>query len=359
MSRAAALLDRTAELVDIASVSHDERAIADHLEALLRSSEELEVVRIGENVVARSARDRPQRLLLGGHLDTVPPKGNERAQRGDDVVTGVGSADMKGGLAILVELARGLGDLSTDVTFVFYAREEVARRHSGLLELDGTDPKLLTCDAAVLLEPTGAVVEAGCQGVLRVELSLGGVAAHSARPWTGRNAIHRAGAVLSRIAAFEERRPVLDGCEFHESLQVVRIEGGGAANVVPDVVHLTVSHRFAPDRNVATAYEALEHFFSEVLEPDLADRLELVESAPSAPPSLGHPLLATLVKLAGAPPRAKLAWTDVAFFAERGRPAANFGPGDPLLAHTAGEKVSGEALERTYAALSALLAMPL
>ncbi len=349
------LLDATARLVDIPSVSRDEGAIADFVEDRLRSSSHLDVVRIEHNVVARTVLGRAERVILAGHLDTVPAAGNARAVVAGTRCSGVGSTDMKGGLAVMLALAERAAAAERDLTFVFYAAEEVARSESGLLVLDRQRADLLAGDVAILLEPTNAVIEAGCQGVLRFAVTVAGRRAHSARPWVGRNAIHRLGALLVHVGAFPERQPKIDGVVFHESLQAVAVEGGVAGNVIPDRARLLLSHRFAPDRDVDAATAAVTEYLAPCLDAQEGDTLEILESAPSAPPSLDHPVLAQLVGLSGAAPVAKTAWTDVAFFASRGTPAANFGPGDPLLAHTDGEFVEQENLERVARALTALL----
>ena len=349
------LLERTAALVDIASVSRDERAIADALEPGLRAAPHLEVVRIGDNLVARTDTGAPRRLVLAGHLDTVPAAGNERARREADRCYGLGAADMKGGIAVMADLATAVVPSGLDVTYVFYVCEEIARAHSGLLAIEAVRPELLLGDAAVLLEPTAAVVEAGCQGIIRVHVHIGGRRAHSARPWVGTNAIHRSSALLALLARYGEAHVVIDGCEYRESVQAVAINGGVAGNVVPDEVVVRVSHRFAPNRSVETAYAELEAVLLEVLEAREGDWIELEDSAPAAPPSLAHPLLAQLVDATAAPPAAKLGWTDVAFFFERGIPALNYGPGDGLLAHSPDEFVSRDELERVRAVLGAVL----
>ena len=194
-----------------------------------------------------SGRDR--RLVLAGHLDTVPPvDGNEEPRIVGDTLYGVGAADMKGGLAVFLHLAGTIPEPAVDVTWCFYACEEVEQRFNGLRQLWEQRPDLLEADAAILGEPTGGVVEAGCQGTMRARITMAGRRAHTARPATGRNAIHRLAPVLTAVAAYESRRPVLDGCEFAEQLQVVHIDGGVAGNVVPDQASVTINHRFAPDR---------------------------------------------------------------------------------------------------------------
>ena len=271
-----------------------------------------------------------------------------------DVLHGLGSADMKGGLAVFMALAEAVDTPVVDVTYVFYECEEVAAKFNGLKKLLSAHAALLVGDAAILGEPTEAVVEAGCQGTMRAQLALGGSRAHTARPWMGRNAIHRLGVVLDRLHAYEGRRPTIDGCEYREAIQAVRVDGGVAGNVVPDRVVLTVNHRFAPDRSPAAAEAHLRDVIgADVLDDDAT--LEVVDSANAAAPSLTHPLLAGLASRLDAPPRAKLGWTDVAFFAAQGIPAVNFGPGDPSIAHTAGEHVHRSEIERAFAVLAGLL----
>ncbi|HEX2039472.1 MAG TPA: succinyl-diaminopimelate desuccinylase [Acidimicrobiales bacterium] len=349
------LLRRCAALVDVPSVSHQEAALADVVEAELRAVPWLTVDRVGDNVVARTVRGRAQRLLLVGHLDTVPPDGNDRARLEGDVLWGLGSADMKGGLAVFLELATTVPDPVVDVSYVFYACEEVARPHNGLSAVAAARPELLAGDAAVLGEPTGALVEAGCQGSMRLEVVLVGSRAHTARPWTGRNAVHRLAPLLARVAAYEGRRPVLDGCEFREALQAVLVEGGVAGNVVPDRVRLHLNHRFAPDRSTEEAFDHVREVLGDAVDPATGDEVRLVDVALPAPPGLDHPLLQALMARVGAPPRAKLGWTDVAFFAERGVPALNFGPGEATVAHTAGERVERAQLEAAYDVLHGVL----
>ncbi len=343
------LLARTAELVDIASVSHHEQTLADHVEARLAARPGLAVERLGDNVVARTTLGRRWRLVMAGHLDTVPANGNERSRIEGDVVWGLGASDMKSGLAVFLELAEQVDEPAVDLTYVFYAAEEVEARHNGLGHLAAARPELLAGDAAILGEPTGGVIEAGCQGTMRLVAELVGKRAHAARPWMGINAVHRLGPLLQVVAGYEGRQPVLDGCEFAEALQAVAVEGGVAGNVVPDRARLTLNHRFAPDRTPDEAEGELRRLLAPVLGPD--DHLELVDVAPSARPALDHPLLQALVARSGMTVRAKLGWTDVARFASLGIPACNLGPGEPTLAHHPDERVERVPLEATYAAL--------
>jgi succinyl-diaminopimelate desuccinylase len=362
----------TAELVDIPSESHHEEAIAGFVERRLAGIGEgvLEVRRIRSNVVARTTFGLGQRLVLAGHLDTVPANGNEVARLEHGVLWGLGAADMKGGDAVFIELCRLVCDesrraggapagLETDLTWVFYACEEVDRRYSGLAEVAEADRTWLDADAAVLGEPTGAVVEAGCQGALRVVAEVRGERAHTARPWTGRNAIHLLAPLIEAVARYEERRPVVDGCEYREALQAVSVSGGVANNVVPDAARLVLNHRFAPDRTAAEAFAAVRELLQRAagragISPDDLE-VTLEEEAAAAPPALGHPLLARLVGASGAPPRAKLGWTDVSWFAQHGVPAANFGPGEPTVAHTADERVPVDQLGRAFEVLRSVI----
>jgi succinyl-diaminopimelate desuccinylase len=346
----------TAELMAVPSLSHDERALADLVEQRLRSCAWLETARLGDNVVARTTAGHAQRVVLAGHLDTVPPNHNDAPRFDGDTLWGVGASDMKGGLAVMLDLACSTPAPSVDVTWCFYACEEVGRSESGLLELWQQRPDLLAGDAAILGEPTGALVEAGCQGTLRVVVSLRGVRAHTARPFTGRNAIHRLGALLQTVASWESRTVVLDGCTYAEQLQAVAVEGGVAGNVVPDAASVTLNFRYAPDRHLADAEAYLRQLLAGTFNEAEGDVWTLIDGADGAPPSLGHPLLGALVAATGAPPRAKVGWTDVASFWEHGVPAANFGPGDPLLAHHPDEHVTRAQLERARLVLGALLA---
>lgn len=348
------LLALTRDLVAIPSESHDEERIVDWLEVQLAAVPWLELHRVGLNLVARTRGGHATRLLLVGHTDTVPANGNAVPRLEGDDLWGVGATDMKAGLAVMLELARTVSEPALEVSYVFYAGEEVAAVHNGLGHLFRDRPDLLEGDVALLGEPTDGVIEAGCQGTMRLRATLRGARAHTARPWMGRNAVHRLGPLLEAVAAVPERRPVLDGCEFREALQAVAVEGGVAGNVVPDLATVTLNHRFAPDRSSAEA----EAFVRSVVEPHLepGDELEVVDLAPAAPPSLDHPVLRSLIDRNQLPVRSKLGWTDVARFAEHGIPAANFGPGDATIAHTAEERVGREPVERCYAALADLLA---
>ncbi len=348
------LLALTAELVAMPSESFQEAAIVAWVEDELRAVPGLEVTRVGDNVVARTRLGRDERVVLAGHTDTVPEAdGNGTPRIEGDTLWGLGAADMKSGLAVMLDLARTVTEPAVDVTYVFYAREEVAAEHSGLGELARERPDLLAGDLAVLGEGSRGGVEAGCQGTLRVEARLAGVRSHTARPWMGRNAIHRLAPLLDAVASVPERRPVLAGCEFREALQAVKVEGGVAANVVPDLAVVTLNHRFAPDRTEAEAAAWVRSVIAPFL--DDGDEVEVVDSAPAAAPAVDHPRLARVIAERGLEVRSKLGWTDVARFAALGVPAVNIGPGDPALAHMADERVERAPLEATHAALRDLL----
>jgi succinyl-diaminopimelate desuccinylase len=350
------LLELTAELVDIPSVSLDEQAITDRIEQELLAVPSLTLDRVGDNLVARTDLGRSMRLVLAGHTDTVPVNDNDRARIDGDTLWGLGSADMKSGLAVMLELARSVPEPAVDVTYVFYAAEEIASPYNGLGHLFDARPDLLAGDVAILGEPTGAVLEAGCQGTMRLEVRLTGIRAHSARPWMGRNAIHRLGRLLAIVDEWPGREPVVDGCQYREAVQAVLVQGGVAGNVVPDEATVVLNHRFAPDRDDESAAAWLRSLLAPALED--GDDVVVADAAPSARPRLDHPLLAALVARNQLEVRAKLGWTDVARFAADGIPAANFGPGDPLLAHTADEHVDRASLERVHAALLTLLTTP-
>ena len=348
------LLALTARLVDVRSESHAEQELTDLLEVeLSQRAPWLALDRVGCNLVARTTLGRDLRLVVAGHTDTVPVNGNLPSRQEGDVLWGCGTSDMKSGLAVMLALAAAVPDPAVDVTWVFYEAEEVDARFNGLKRLFEERPDLLEGDVALLGEPTDGVIEAGCQGTMRMRIVLRGARAHTARPWMGRNAIHRVGGLLGDLDRYQERRPVIDGCEYREAAQAVRIEGGVAGNVVPDEVVLLVNHRFAPDRTPAKAESHLRELCAPWLED--GDVVEVADVADGAAPSLDHPLLAALVARNGLTVRAKLGWTDVARFAAHGIPAANFGPGDATLAHTADERVAREPIERTYLALADLL----
>jgi succinyl-diaminopimelate desuccinylase len=316
----------TEQLVDIESVSRNERKIADAVERALSTLGHLEVVRRGNTVIARTHLDRGERVVLAGHLDTVPLNGNLPSRNDGTLLHGLGTCDMKSGDAGILKLAATVPEPVRDVTFILYEAEEIESEFNGLSLLTASDPELLRADFAILMEPSDAVVEAGCQGTMRAEVTTHGERAHSARSWKGVNAIHRAAPILERLTSYDARMPVIDGLTYHEGLNAVGISGGVAGNVLPDLCTVSVNYRFAPDRSEAEA-EAFVRALFEGYDVHVSD------TAPGALPGLDRPAAKEFVEAVGGTVNPKFGWTDVARFSALGVPAVNFGPGDPMLAH--------------------------
>jgi len=331
-------IELTAALVDIPSESRHEERIADEVEAALRAqtppSLGYEIIRNGNAVLARTALGRPTRVLLAGHLDTVPAAGNLPSRRDAESLHGCGTTDMKSGDAVFLHLAATVTAPAHDLTLVFYDCEEIESGANGLGRIERELPDWLIADVAILGEPTGGYIEAGCQGTLRVVIRAAGTRAHSARSWLGDNAIHKLGAVLDRLAGYQPRSVDIDGCVYREGLSAVRIDGGVAGNVIPDAASVTVNFRFAPDRSADAALRHVHDTFD-----GLDVHIELTDSAAGALPGLSTPAAKALINAADGQVRAKYGWTDVSRFAARGIAAVNYGPGDPNLAHTRDELV--------------------
>jgi succinyl-diaminopimelate desuccinylase len=366
--------DLTAALCDIASVSGEERALADAVEEALRTCSHLTVDRDGDSVVARtghttsavdgasagrvaSAADGAPagraalagRVVVAGHLDTVPIADNLPTKRDGHIVWGRGTVDMKGGVAVMLRLAAHVTEPARDVTYVFYDNEEVEAERNGLGRISRTRPEWLGGDFAVLMEPTSTGIEGGCNGTLRATITLTGKAAHSARWWMGSNAIHAAGPVLDRLRAYRPAEVEVDGLTYREGLNAVAIQGGIAGNVIPDRCAVSVNYRFAPDKTVQEAFQHVRNVF------DGYD-VELADSAPGARPGLGEPAAAEFVAAVGGEVRAKEGWTDVSRFSGLGMPAVNYGPGDPQLAHADDERVDVAEILRCEERMRAWLA---
>jgi succinyl-diaminopimelate desuccinylase len=325
----------TAALVDIPSESRHEQRIADEIEAALRDQAPgYEVIRNGDAVLARTNLGRPSRVLLAGHTDTVPAADNVPSRLDGDMLYGCGTSDMKSGDAVFLHLAATIAEPAHDITLVMYDCEEIESSANGLGRIERELPDWLQADVAILGEPSGGFIEAGCQGTIRVVVRASGTRAHSARSWLGDNAIHKLGDVLARLSSYEARNVDIDGCTYREGLSAVRVDGGIAGNVIPDAASLTVNFRFAPDRTVDDAVGHVREVFA-----GLDVELELTDSAAGALPGLTKPAAAALVAAAGGQVRAKYGWTDVARFAALGIPAVNYGPGDPNLAHRSDENV--------------------
>jgi succinyl-diaminopimelate desuccinylase len=331
-------IELTAALVDIPSESRHEARIADEVEAALRAQIPAalgyEIIRNGNAVLARTSLGRATRVLLAGHLDTVPAAANLPSRRDAESLHGCGTTDMKSGDAVFLHLAATITAPAHDLTLVFYDCEEIDSAANGLGRIERELPDWLTADVAILGEPTGGYIEAGCQGTLRVVIHAGGTRAHSARSWLGDNAIHKLGAVLDRLASYQPRSVDIDGCVYREGLSAVRIDGGVAGNVIPDAASVTVNFRFAPDRSTDAALRHVHDVFDR-----LDVHIEQTDSAAGALPGLSTPAAKALIEAANGQVRAKYGWTDVSRFAARGIAAVNYGPGDPNLAHTRDELV--------------------
>jgi succinyl-diaminopimelate desuccinylase len=344
-------IDLTAALVDIPSESRDEARIADEVEAALRAQAPgFEVIRDGNAVLARTSLCRPTRVLLAGHLDTVPVADNLPSRRENGELHGCGTADMKSGDAVFLHLAATVAEPAHDLTLVFYDCEEIDSAANGLGRIERELRDWLTADVAILGEPTAGWIEAGCQGTLRVVISATGTRAHSARSWLGDNAIHKLGAVLDRLAGYRARSVDIDGCVYREGLSAVRVDGGVAGNVIPDAASVTVNFRFAPDRSPDAALQHVREVFD-----GLDVRIALTDSAAGALPGLAEPAAKALVDAAGGQVRAKYGWTDVSRFAALGIPAVNYGPGDPNLAHKREERVPVDNITAAVAMLRGYL----
>jgi len=339
----------TARLVDIESVSGAEEPLADAITTALEPLPHLTVHRDGNAVVARTDLGRSARVVLAGHIDTVPVAGNLPSRVSGGLLYGCGSTDMKAGVAVQLLLAAQVAAPVMDVTYVFYDCEEVESERNGLLKLSRSSPGLLAGDFAVLLEPTDGVVEGGCQGTLRAQVRATGERAHSARSWMGRNAIHEAGGILAVLNGYQPRQPTVDGLAYHEGLNAVGITGGVAGNVIPDECVVTVNYRFAPDCSAEQAAKHVREVFGDW-------EVTVTDVIGGARPGLQHQAAASFVQAMGGTPRAKLGWTDVARFDALGIPAVNYGPGNPLLAHSRDEHVALAAVAACEARMRAWLA---
>jgi succinyl-diaminopimelate desuccinylase len=334
----------TAVLTDMPSVSGDEALLAGDIEQALRALPWLSVHRDGNAIVARTSLGRDRRVVLAGHIDTVPVAANLPSRLSGGRLYGCGATDMKAGVAVQLRLAATVPSPAVDVTYVFYDCEEVEAERNGLGRLTRSRPDLLAGDFAILLEPTGGDIEGGCQGTMRAAITVEGKRAHTARSWMGVNAIHACADVLDVLRGYQPREPEVDGLRYHEGLNAVAITGGVAGNVVPDVCEVTVNYRFAPDRSPADAAAHLREVFG-------SWPVVVLDQAGGARPGLDDPLAQACLTRLGGSVRAKLGWTDVARFAELGVPAINYGPGISEIAHTAGEYVELSAIGHCEARL--------
>ncbi len=343
-------------LVDIESVSRNERYLADCVEDYLDRCPGLITERIGNTLVARTDQGHSQRVILAGHLDTVPVADNLPSRcvnvDGRDMIYGRGSADMKGGIACMLWLASHLGQTNRDLTWIFYDCEEIEAELNGLRALIECRPDLVDGDFAVVMEPTSARIEGGCQGTMRFDIITSGVAAHSARSWLGKNAIHELRDVLERIEDFELSTIHVDGLDYREGLNATRISGGIAGNVVPDEARVHINYRFAPDKSAKEALAIMKEWFARW-------PMEVIDLSESARPGLDRAIAHGLIKASGKPPAPKYGWTDVARFTSLGIPAVNFGPADAGKAHAVDECCPLEDLTRCVEALTQWLTEPI
>jgi succinyl-diaminopimelate desuccinylase len=350
LSATSASLTRT--ICDIPSVSGDETTLADAIEASLAGLPHLQLYRNGDTIVARTNQGRAQRVVIAGHIDTVPINGNVPTRDitidGSELIWGRGTVDMKAGVAVQLKLAAELTDPRVDITWMWYDHEEVDADLNGLTRLSAERPDLFAADFAILGEPTGGEVEGGCNGNLRAVVRTNGVRSHSARAWVGENAIHKAAPILRRLADYRPREIAVEGLLYREGLNAVRISGGVAGNVIPDLCEVEVNYRFAPSRSTEEATRHVQDAFA-------GFDVEVIDLAAGARPGLDAPLAQEFVAAVGAEPRPKYGWTDVARFSALGVPAVNYGPGDPHLAHHDDERVPIQEIEDVERGLRAWL----
>ncbi len=329
-------IDLTRQLCDIESVSGNERALADEIQASLIEFPHLEVIRDGDAIVARTGLGRARRVVIAGHIDTVPLNGNLPTRfetiDGVDYLWGRGTVDMKAGTAVQLKLAAELADPAVDVTWMWYDHEEVSAQLNGLGRIARTRPDLFAGDFAILGEPTNSTVEGGCNGNLRIEVRTFGRRAHSARSWVGENAIHKVAPILNTLASYQAREVEVEGLVYREGLNAVGISGGVAGNIIPDECTVHINYRFAPSRSFAEAVEHMNELFGEY-------DVTVVDGVEGARPGLDAPLAREFLAAVGGQAKPKYGWTDVARFSALGVPAVNYGPGDPLKAHADDERV--------------------
>ena len=334
----------TLDLVNISSVSKDEKSIADSIAEALKKIGHLKITRVNNSIVAQTNFGNKQRVVIAGHLDTVPANNNFPGKINNSEVIGLGSVDMKSGIAVALKLASEITSSNYDVTYLFYESEEIETKFNGLELITKQQKDLLDCDFAILMEPTNGILEVGCQGSLRFEVSTSGKRSHSARWWNGENAIHKTNKILEILNNYKSREPEIDGHKFREGLQAVKVNGGIAGNVVPDSVTISINHRFAPDTSIDQATQNMKTLFKDF-------NFQLVDAANAAPTGLSNPLIKEFVSNIGKNVAPKFGWTDVARFANAGIPAINFGPGDPNLAHHPEEKVLISQINDVYESL--------
>ncbi|WP_062242103.1 succinyl-diaminopimelate desuccinylase [Brevibacterium epidermidis] len=352
----------TGRLCAVESVSGNETALADAVVDVLERisagpGPDLEILRDGDTIIARTNLGLDERIVVAGHLDTVPVEDNLPPVRthmsgenypDDEVIWGRGACDMKAGVAMQLSTTAALTAPNRDVSWVFYDHEEVDASLNGLGRVSRNHPDWLAGDFAILGEPSNASVEGGCNGTIRVDVTTTGVRAHSARAFMGVNAIHAAAEVLTRLAEFETDTVTVDGLDYRESLSAVNIHGGVAGNVVPDECVVSVNYRFAPSKSAAEAEAFLRELFT-------GFDVVVTDAAEGARPGLDRAIAQDFIDTLGLSPAPKLGWTDVSRFSALGVPAVNFGPGNPLYAHKSDEHVRVTEVEQATATLRSYL----
>ena len=345
-------VELTRVLCDIPSVSDDETPLADAIHAAISALPHLDVYRDGDTIVARTMLGRDQRVVIAGHIDTVPINDNlptrDVVVEGEACIWGRGTVDMKAFVAVQTILAAELTAPRSDITWMWYDHEEVDSSLNGLGRLSKSRPDLFEADFAILGEPSNGQVEGGCNGTLRAVVRTRGVRAHSARSWIGENAIHKAAPILERLSRYRAHTITVEGLDYREGLNAVSISGGIAGNVIPDLCEVQVNFRFAPSRSALEAEQHVRDVFE-------GFEVEIVDLAPGARPGLDAPLAREFVAAVGAVPRPKYGWTDVSRFSALGVPAVNYGPGDPHLAHHDDERVPVAQIEAVARGLRAWL----
>ena len=345
---AASSTELTRQICDIESVSGNETLLADAIVAALEPFGHLELIRDGDTIVAKTNLGRARRVVIAGHIDTVPLNHNlpTRYENVDGIeyLWGRGTVDMKAGVAVQLKLAAELAEPAEDITWIWYDHEEVSAALNGLGRLADNRPDLLGGDFAILGEPSNSLIEGGCNGNLRVEVRTFGKRSHSARSWIGHNAIHDAAPILATLAAYRAREVEVDGLVYREGLNAVGISGGVAGNIIPDEAMVHINYRFAPSRTGEEAVAHLREVFS-------GYDLTVVDLAEGARPGLDAPLAQEFAAAVGGTPTPKYGWTDVARFSALGVPAVNFGPGDPMKAHADDERVAVDQISSCETAL--------
>lgn len=338
----------TRELCDIPSESGAEGPLADLIETTVREYPHLQVDRDGDTIVARTNLGREHRVLIAGHIDTVPINNNvpttTEVRDSREWIVGRGTVDMKAGVAVQLSLAALIHEPSVDVTWVWYDNEEVASALNGLGRVSRNHPEWLTGDFAILGEPTAANVEGGCNGTTRFLVKTSGTRAHSARAWVGHNAIHDLAPALDVLRDYTPATVEVDGLAYREGLNAVTITGGVAGNVIPDEAVMQVNYRFAPDKSTEDVEALIHEWFA-------GYELEIIDMSPGARPGLDDPFAQGFLDSVKGEVLPKYGWTDVARFSSLGIPAVNYGPGNALKAHADDEAVDTTEITVCYTGL--------